>query len=61
MREFHGDLTNIIKYHLMLEDAFGKGEFLPLTQVRMIFACGYIYEGSTNMITEIDDDEMYNN
>lgn len=60
MREFHGNYSGIIQFHLLCEMEFGHKDILPMTGMRIVNSCGYIYEGSTNMLTEIDDTEDLN-
>lgn len=60
MREFHGNYQGIISFHLACEQAFGKGALLPMTGMKIVNSCGYIYEGSTNMLDYIDDRPEFN-
>lgn len=60
MREFHGNYGGIIAFHRACEAAIGKEAMLPMTSMVIINSCGYIYEGSTNMLTEIDDADELN-
>jgi hypothetical protein len=59
VREFHGDYQGIIRFHIALEKEYPDRNFLPLTSVIIENACGFIYIGSTNMQTEIEDDLSY--
>jgi hypothetical protein len=60
VRETHGDFQGIIAYHLALEQVYPDREFLPLTKAVIDNCCGYIYRGSTNMMTEIPDSAEFN-
>lgn len=60
MREYHGNYGGIIAFHRACERVFPKSDILPMTSMILINSCGYIYKGSTNMLTEIDDSEELN-
>ncbi|MCM1518968.1 MAG: reverse transcriptase domain-containing protein [Pseudoflavonifractor sp.] len=60
VREYHGNYSGIIDFHLLLEQQVGRSAVMPITCARIVNACGYIYEDSTNMITEIPDQPEYN-
>jgi hypothetical protein len=55
MREFHGSYQGLVDFHVKAEQQFTKDQMLPMTQMWLINQCGYIYGGSSKMLTEIDD------
>lgn len=55
VREMHGDYRGIIGYLRMAEKAFGKKSILPIEEARIVNSCGYIFEGSTEMMNYLDD------
>ena len=55
-REFHGNYQGIIRFLLAAERAFGKDAILPLEEVEIENQCGYIFKGSTNQLTYIEDE-----
>lgn len=53
--EFHGNYQGIIQFMLACEEKYGKNEILPLEEVEIENQCGYIFKGSTNQMTYIED------
>ena len=59
-REFHGGADAIVKFHVACEAEYGgKSVLLPMTEMVIEQKCGYIYQGSTNMLETIDDSYKY--
>jgi len=54
-REFHGNYQNIIESVISWEQMKGKENILPIEDVTIENSCGYIFVGSTNQITYIDE------
>ena len=55
--EFHGNYQGIIQFILSCEKEYGKSAMLPLEEMEIENQCGYIFKGSTNQITYIEDYE----
>ena len=55
--EFHGNYQGIIRFILACEREFGKKAMLPLEEMGIENQCGYIFKGSTNQLTYIEDYE----
>lgn len=55
--EFHGNYQGIIQFILSCEKEYGKSVMLPLEEIEIENQCGYIFKGSTNQITYIEDYE----
>lgn len=53
--EFHGNYQSLIKYLKAREKVFTKDGILPLKGVEIENQCGYIFKGSTNQITYIQE------
>lgn len=53
--EFHGNYQSLIKYLKACEQVFTKDGILPLKGVEIENQCGYIFKGSTNQITYIQE------
>ena len=53
-REFHGGAESIVKFHVECEKLYGKAALLPMTGMVIEQRCGYIYQGSTNMMEYIE-------
>ena len=53
--EFHGNYQSLIKYLKACEEVFTKDGILPLKGVEIENQCGYIFKGSTNQITYIQE------
>jgi hypothetical protein len=54
VREFHGNYRFLINYIRLLENTYPDKSFLPLEDAKIVQRCGYIFEGSTNMVDEIE-------
>lgn len=53
--EFHGNYQGIIQFLLACEREYGRKALLPLEEMELENQCGYIFKGSTNQMTYIDD------
>jgi len=53
--EYHGNYQGIIRWLRELEQS--GINFLPIEEGRIVNECGYIYEGSTNQIQFIEEEE----
>ena len=53
--EFHSNYQSLIKYLKACEEVFTKDGILPLKGVEIENQCGYIFKGSTNQITYIQE------
>ena len=49
-REFHTGSESIVAFHVLCEQKYGKKNLLPMQEMKIVNQCGYIYEGSTNVI-----------
>lgn len=56
--EFHGNYQGIIRWIRELERIYPNKEFLPIEDARIVNECGYIFEGSTNQLIYIEDDQL---
>lgn len=57
--EFHGNYQGIIRWIRELEKIYPDKAFLPIEDARIVNECGYIFEGSTNQLKYIEDNEDY--
>ena len=55
-REFHGNYQGIIQFICACEKLYGKSQLLPIEDVEIENQCGYIFKGSTNQLTYIEDE-----
>lgn len=60
-REFHGNYSCLIQSMELWEKEFGKSNILPIEEAEIENQCGYIFKGSTNQLTYIDDDYKQSN
>lgn len=56
--EFHGNYQGIIRWIRELEKLYPDKEFLPIEDARIVNECGYIFEGSTNQLKYIEENEF---
>ena len=54
--EFHGNYQGIIQFILACEKEYGKQALLPLEEMEIENQCGYIFKGSTNQMTYINEE-----
>ena len=53
--EFHGNYQGLIQFVLACEAEYGKQALLPLEEMEVENQCGYIFKGSTNQMTYINE------
>lgn len=54
--EFHGNYQGIVQFILACEREYGRQALLPLEEMEIENQCGYIFKGSTNQLTYINDE-----
>ena len=54
--EFHGNYQGIIRFILAAEKEYGKSCLLPIEEAEIENQCGYIFKGSTNQLTYIENE-----
>ena len=54
--EFHGNYQGIIQFILAAEKAYSKSGLLPIEEAEIENQCGYIFKGSTNQLTYIENE-----
>lgn len=59
--EFHGNYQGIIQFIAACEKAYGKTAILPMEELEIENQCGYIFKGSTNQMTYIEENEELSN
>lgn len=52
--EFHGGYHFIVNFIVECEKQFGKENLLPIEDVEVESRCGYVFKGSTNVMTYIE-------
>jgi hypothetical protein len=55
-REYHGNYSALIDWHVLCEQSYTKTELLPMTHCRVENSCGFIYKGSTNKLKYIENE-----
>jgi len=55
--EFHGNYQGLIQWVRRVESQYSKKELLPIEEAVIVNQCGYIFQGSTNQIKYIEDEE----
>lgn len=54
--EFHGNYQGLIQFILACESEYGKMALLPMEEMEVENQCGYIFKGSTNQMTYINEE-----
>lgn len=54
---FRGNYQGLIQWVRRVESQYSKKELLPIEEAVIVNQCGYIFQGSTNKIKYIEDEE----